>query len=60
MVLSRIWGWLGGHGIPRSKLNVSENNRKGEEEYLPAKHLAFGVRLPAFKSQFCHLMAVRH
>lgn len=28
MVLSRIWGWLGGHGIPGSKLNVSENNGK--------------------------------
>lgn len=34
MVLSSVWGSLGGHRIPVSKLNVSENNLKGEEEYL--------------------------
>ena len=31
MVLSSIWGSLGGHETPVSKLNVSENNLKGEE-----------------------------
>lgn len=29
-----VWASLGGHGIPVSKLDVSENNLKGEEEYL--------------------------
>lgn len=59
-VLSGTWGCLGGHGIPGSKLNVSENSPKGEEECLTVEPLGFGVTLPKFKSRFCHLLAVWH
>ena len=58
MVSSRVWGSCSGNGIPRSKLYVFKNNLKEKEEYLTAKHLAFGVRLPKFKSQRCYLIAV--
>lgn len=57
-VLSNVWGSFGGNGIPGSELYIFENNLEEEEEYITAKHLGFGVRLPGFKSQFCHLMAV--
>lgn len=58
MVSSHVWGSYSRSGIPGSKLYVFKNNLKEKEEYLTAKHLAFGVRLPKFKSQRCYLIAV--
>lgn len=58
MALSSAWGSCGGNGIPGSKLCVFENNPKEKEGYITAKHLGFGVRLPRFKSQCRHLIAV--
>lgn len=39
-------------GMNPCKLYIFENNLK--EEYITAEHLGFSVRLPMFKSQFCH------
>lgn len=44
-MLSRIGGCLGRPGIPGTELHISENNPKGEGEYLTAKRLDFGGRL---------------
>lgn len=50
MVLSSVWGSCGGNGIHGSKLYMLESNLKEKEEYITAKHLAFAIRLPRFKS----------